>query len=155
MQKGSIPVTCIQAHSAKIYGIDWAHNSSREIVTCSLDKTIKVWDIHDLEGKSKSFQRSWRSSKVQYGYEPQTVIRTMYPVWRARDLPFGKGILSLPQRSEHALEMWTHGPDQPQPTTPVEVFEGHTDVVKEFVWRRGGPGQSTIHEGLQRLTNLL
>lgn len=21
---------------------------------------------------------------------------------------------------------------------PVEVFEGHTDVVKEFVWRRGG-----------------
>ncbi|KAJ7738771.1 hypothetical protein B0H16DRAFT_1569705 [Mycena metata] len=23
---------------------------------------------------------------------------------------------------------------------PVEVFEGHTDVVKEFVWRRGGDG---------------
>ncbi|KAJ3564713.1 hypothetical protein NP233_g8108 [Leucocoprinus birnbaumii] len=22
---------------------------------------------------------------------------------------------------------------------PVEIFEGHTDVVKEFVWRKGGP----------------
>lgn len=24
---------------------------------------------------------------------------------------------------------------------PVEVFAGHTDVVKEFVWRKGGPGE--------------
>lgn len=24
---------------------------------------------------------------------------------------------------------------------PVEVFAGHTDVVKEFVWRKGGAGE--------------
>ncbi|THH10378.1 hypothetical protein EW146_g8386 [Bondarzewia mesenterica] len=135
-RKGSIPVTRIEAHTAKIYGIDWAHNSSREIVTCSLDKTIKVWDVHDLAFPASAYCAPKDGSS---DYTPQTVIRTTYPVWRARDLPFGKGVMSLPQRGETALEMWTHGPDQPDPTLPIEVFEGHTDVVKEFVWRRGGP----------------
>lgn len=70
------------------------------------------------------------------------MIHTTYPVWRARDLPFGKGVLSLPQRSETTLEMFAHASEGAgvDPDSPVEVFEGHTDVVKEFVWRRGGPG---------------
>ncbi|OSX59309.1 hypothetical protein POSPLADRAFT_1048645 [Postia placenta MAD-698-R-SB12] len=85
-----------------------------EIVTCSLDKSIKVWDTQTLG--------------------PKLTISTMYPVWRARDLPFGRGLLSLPQRGETALEMYSHD----TPDNPVEVFEGHEDVVKEFVWRRGG-----------------
>lgn len=34
------------------------------------------------------------------------------------------------------LGMYTRGGEG----SPVEVFEGHTDVVKEFVWRKGGPG---------------
>lgn len=66
----------------------------------------------------------------------------MYPVWRARNLPFGRGVLSLAQRGEAALEMYTQGetPD----LVPVERFEGHTDVVKEFVWRKGGQGSLII-----------
>jgi len=28
---------------------------------------------------------------------------------------------------------------------PVEVFKGHTDVVKEFVWRKGGRGTLILH----------
>lgn len=85
-------------------------------MTCSLDKSIKVWDTQTLG--------------------PKLTISTMYPVWRARDLPFGRGLLSLPQRGETALEMYSHD----TPDNPVEVFEGHEDVVKEFVWRRGGHG---------------
>lgn len=113
-RKGSLPISRIQAHNAKIYGIDWAHDRRDEIVTCSLDKSIKVWDTQTLG--------------------PKLTISTMYPVWRARDLPFGRGLLSLPQRGETALEMYSHD----TPDNPVEVFEGHEDVVKEFVWRRGG-----------------
>jgi hypothetical protein len=48
--------------------------------------------------------------------------RLPYPVWRARDLPFGRGLLSLPQRSESALEMYEY--DAPG-DSPVERFEGH------------------------------
>ncbi|GBE79383.1 hypothetical protein SCP_0205810 [Sparassis crispa] len=113
-RKGSLPVSRIKAHNAKIYGIDWAHGRRNEIVTCSLDKTIKIWDTQTSE--------------------PKITIRTRYPVWRARDLPFGRGVLSLPQRGETALELFAHEDCH----TPIETFEGHTDVVKEFVWRKGG-----------------
>ncbi|KAF9042810.1 hypothetical protein BDZ89DRAFT_1128414 [Hymenopellis radicata] len=113
-RKGSLPISKIDAHTSKIYGIDWSHHDSREIVTCSLDKTIKVWDMHEAD--------------------PKAVINTTYPVWRARNLPFGRGILSLAQRGETMLEMYaTEGSRE-----PIHEFEGHTDVVKEFVWRRGG-----------------
>ncbi|KAH7909417.1 hypothetical protein BJ138DRAFT_232760 [Hygrophoropsis aurantiaca] len=120
-RKGSLPIARIEAHNAKIYGIDWAHDRANEIVTCSLDKTIKIWNTQ-------------ASPSDKGAYEPITTIGTRYPVWRARDLPFGHGLLSLPQRGETALEMWANGDSR----TPVEVFEGHTDVVKEFVWRKGG-----------------
>ncbi|KZT72699.1 hypothetical protein DAEQUDRAFT_596441 [Daedalea quercina L-15889] len=120
-RKGSIPVHRIEAHNAKIYGIDWAHGRSNEILTCSLDKSIKLWDTHNIQQDD--------------GLVPTLTIRTAYPVWRARDLPFGRGLLSLPQRSETALEMYAYE----NPQVPVNVFSGHTDVVKEFVWRRGGP----------------
>ncbi|KAI0746476.1 hypothetical protein C8Q80DRAFT_1320359 [Daedaleopsis nitida] len=113
-RKGSLPIQRIAAHGAKIYGIDWAHDRRNELVTCSLDKTIKIWDTQSAQ--------------------PNHVIHTSYPVWRARDLLFGQGVLSLPQRGETALEMYAHE----DPTTPIETFEGHADVVKEFVWRRGG-----------------
>lgn len=57
-------------------------------------------------------------------------------MWRARNLPFGEGVLSLPQRGETTLEMYAKG----DPPNLVETFEGHLDVVKEFVWRKGNHG---------------
>ncbi|KAI0635452.1 hypothetical protein C8Q77DRAFT_1217270 [Trametes polyzona] len=117
-RKGSLPIQRIRGHNAKIYGIDWAHDKRNELVTCSLDGSIKIWDTHVTEAT--------------------TVINTPYPVWRARTLPFGQGVLSLPQRGATVLEMYAYE----DPTTPIETFEGHTDVVKEFVWRRGGEGNS-------------
>ncbi|KAG6372963.1 hypothetical protein JVT61DRAFT_7009 [Boletus reticuloceps] len=133
-RKGSLPTARIRAHSAKIYGIDWAHSRAHDIITCSLDKTIKVWNVQDTSAPDFpraefGFQKGSKQSP-----EPLTTITTRYPVWRARDLPFGRGILSLPQRGETTLEMWSTGNDM----VPVEIFEGHTDVVKEFVWRKGG-----------------
>jgi WD40 repeat protein len=85
-----------------------------EIVTCSLDKTIKTWDIHADESMSS----------------PISTIHAKYPVWRARYIPFGRGLLTLPQRGSTELEMWKN-------EAVVERFTGHSDVVKEFVWRRG------------------
>ncbi|KAJ3517825.1 hypothetical protein NLJ89_g245 [Agrocybe chaxingu] len=117
-RKGSLPVKQIRAHISKIYGIDWSRRCREEIVTCSLDKTIKTWNINATDDEGAP--------------QPTSCIRTTYPVWRARNLPFGEGILSLPQRGETTLEMFTKSETQ----TLVETFEGHSDVVKEFVWRK-------------------
>lgn len=44
----------------------------------------------------------------------------------------------MAQRGETALEMYASGREG-----VVERFAGHTDVVKEFVWRRSGLNPST------------
>ena len=54
-------------------------------------------------------------------------------------MPFGEGILSLPQRGETTLEMYGNNEDL------IETFEGHSDVVKEFVWRKGNNGIRIVH----------
>lgn len=62
---------------------------------------------------------------------------TSSPVWRARNAPFGNGVLTMPQRTETTLYLY----NRDTPTKPVHAFEGHTDTVKEFVWRwKGGNG---------------
>ncbi|KAL0958954.1 hypothetical protein HGRIS_014266 [Hohenbuehelia grisea] len=139
-RKGSLPVTCIQAHNSKIYGIDWSHSRRNEIITCSLDHTIKVWHV-DMDNTDHTNARAPLTHNRMYEpttMEPEVCIRTTYPVWRARSLPFAQGILSLAQRSETALEMYRTDKTSGAEPGPVESFEGHTDVVKEFVWRRGG-----------------
>jgi hypothetical protein len=96
-------------------------------VTCSLDGTIKVFDV-----------QTTCHDQLSTVPEPNITIHTSYPVWRARDLPFGRGVLSLPQRGQNELEIFAYD----NPDSPAQVFEGHTDVVKEFVWRRGGSGMA-------------
>ena len=100
------------------------------------DKTIKFWTIPELSADlAHTNGDSYPELPAPAG--PTKVITTSYPVWRARHLPFGHGVLSLPQRGEDALEMFSTSANAP--AEPIQRFEGHDDVVKEFVWRvRGG-----------------
>lgn len=41
-RKGSSPVQTIEAHRSRIYGIDWSRRVADELVTCALDRTVKV-----------------------------------------------------------------------------------------------------------------
>lgn len=137
-RKGSMPVVELQAHDSKIYGIDWDRLEEHKLVTCSLDKTIKYWSLPTLSGGKDTEE------------EPHAkTISTTYPVWRARNLPFGSGVLALPQRGETALEMFGTDAD----SLPLERFEGSTDVVKEFVWRiRGGADPTHDDRDFQLVT---
>ncbi len=113
-------------------------------MTCSLDKTIKLWDVDSSpSGLGGTRLSEDIAIKLPGGliYDPINTIHTSYPVWRARDLPFGNGLLSLPQRGGDAPELWAHDTEMPHASMLVEAFEGHADVVKEFVWRRGGRGK--------------
>ncbi|KAI8889769.1 hypothetical protein K501DRAFT_237975 [Backusella circina FSU 941] len=115
IRKGAVPVTTITAHSKKIYGIDWSRTNDHDIVTCSLDKLVKFWNIHTPE-------------------KEEEVIVTDTPIWRARNTPFGNGVLIMPQRTESKLSLY----NRDSPELPVHAFEGHKDTVKEFVWRWKG-----------------
>jgi len=129
-RKGAYPLRSIEAHSTKIYGVDWNRINANSIVTCSLDKTIKFWDYTLAEGT------------------PECVIKTPFPVWRARHTPFGWGILAMPQRGDNDLYLYdlrsNANTKQDGNVKPVHRFEGHDDQVKEFLWRPRG----TITDGI-------
>ncbi|KFH46995.1 putative RWD, RING finger and WD repeat-containing protein-like protein [Hapsidospora chrysogenum ATCC 11550] len=126
------PLRSISAHTSKIYGVDWNRIKPTAIVTCSLDKSIKFWDY---------------SQNVE---EPESVIHTEYPVWRARHTPFGRGLLAMPQNEPGDLYLYDRRRLDEAPkeklADPVAVFPGHGHhKVKEFLWRsRGGISEDGI-----------
>jgi len=129
-RKGAYPLKSIEAHSTKIYGVDWHRTRSTAFLTCSLDRTIKFWDF---------------SKDVD---EPERVIRTVFPVWRARHTPFGLGVLAMPQRGNYDLHLYDQRLNGQTPRDglikPVHSFDGHHDQVKEFLWRSRGGVESGI-----------
>ncbi|KAI4695386.1 uncharacterized protein J4E84_002012 [Alternaria hordeiaustralica] len=127
---GANPLSTITAHTTKIYGIDWNRNDANKIMTCSLDATIKLWNNVGLKDNITV---------------PRRVIRTDYPVWRARHTPFPHGILAMPQRGNSSLWLYKHvdGSDPSTFTnTHATEFPEHGEhgpaQVREFLWRTRG-----------------
>lgn len=123
-RKGAYPLRSIKAHATKIYGVDWNRTDTKNVATCSLDKTIKFWDYTDDVD------------------EPTWTINTPFPVWRARHTPFGSGLLAMPQRGDYSLHLYDRRTGENGQTTrdiqPTHRFDGHADKVKEFLWRSRG-----------------
>ena len=130
IRKGAMPARTIEAHTTKIYGIDWNRFEPSKIVTCSLDKTIKFWDTNNTDDI------------------PERVIETAFPVWRARHTPFGWGLMVMPQRDSGDLHLYdrrsVNGKLQSGRVKPVHIFPGHQGNVKEFLWRFYG----TVKDGI-------
>ncbi|KAH9884199.1 hypothetical protein F4778DRAFT_774781 [Xylariomycetidae sp. FL2044] len=123
-RKPSVPLKSISAHTSKIYGLDWNRTKSTSVVTCSLDKSIKFWDYNTPD-------------------EPERIIRTDFPVWRARHTPFGWGLLAMPQNDPGNLYLYDIRRHEGEPVDgnidPLAVFPGHGNhKVKEFLWRGRG-----------------
>ncbi|CAG8616522.1 10809_t:CDS:2, partial [Acaulospora morrowiae] len=114
IRQGSDYVSKITAHVTKVYGIDWNRRNGKNIISCSLDKLVKFWNIDQPD-------------------VCQGEICTDSP-------PVGTGIVTMPQRSENKLYLW----NQENPQSPVDSFVGHNDVVKEFVWRIKGGGDQNV-----------
>ncbi|KAI1812171.1 hypothetical protein GGS20DRAFT_591982 [Poronia punctata] len=130
----SVPLKSISAHTSKIYGVDWNRTEATKVATCSLDKSIKIWDYAASD-------------------EPASVIKTEFPVWRARHTPFGWGLLAMPQTDPGNLYLYDLGrnANENEIVDPVTVFPGHGNhKVKEFLWRtRGGVADGTDNREFQ------
>ncbi|KAF8528467.1 hypothetical protein BU17DRAFT_80840 [Hysterangium stoloniferum] len=145
-RKGAVPLTTIRAHTARIYGIDWSRHNQNEIVTCSLDQSIKFWNTSlSSDGAGDAIPRPLTDAPT---HTPHRQILTKYPVWRARHVPFGTGVLSLPQRGIHCPELFYH-----EDKKPVELISNQADIVTEYVWRTtGGMNASYDDRNFQLIT---
>ena len=121
-RKGNTPLMKIDAHSTKVYGVDWDKVNTSQVATSSLDRTIKIWDYKNALAV------------------PQKVIHTGFPVWRARYTPFGHGILAIAQSESHFLHLYdlTRVLEEGEVAKPVHRFAGHAARVNEFLWRARG-----------------
>ncbi|SPO29765.1 related to MTC5 - subunit of the SEA complex [Ustilago trichophora] len=144
-RKGSLPLATIEAHESKIYGIDWSRDTSLgldRLVTCSLDRTVKFWNLASDTSQAAIGARELVT-------EAESIIETRTPVWRARHLPFGNGVMTLPQRGDTTLSMWA----KDQPDEPQATFAGHTDIVKEYLFRtKGGSDRESDDRQFQLIT---
>ncbi|KAH7104905.1 hypothetical protein BKA62DRAFT_741578 [Auriculariales sp. MPI-PUGE-AT-0066] len=150
-RKGSVPLMTVKAHDAKIYGISWSRVRRNEILTCSLDSRVKIWDV---SSRVEQFTSGLNANAVpslgsdSFDILPSRVAQTRYPVQRARALPFADGFLTMPQRGENVLELWSH---QHGLHEPVHTFHGQGDVAEEFVWRTRANPSATMPEGSVQL----
>ncbi|CDW99111.1 hypothetical protein [Sporisorium scitamineum] len=144
-RKGSLPLATIEAHENKIYGIDWSRDTSLgldRLVTCSLDRTVKFWNLASDTSQAAIGARELVT-------EAESMIETRTPVWRARHLPFGNGVMTLPQRGDTTLSMWA----KDEPEEPKATFTGHTDIVKEYLFRtKGGQDRCSDDRQFQLIT---
>ncbi|CAG8230126.1 unnamed protein product [Penicillium olsonii] len=137
---GAYPIKSIEAHNTKIYGVDWNRVRRGALVTCSLDRTVKFWDY------------TTDTAEV-----PEKQVHTPFPVWRARNTPFGWGVLAMPQRGNNDLHLYSRRAEEgssPEDDLPlVHSFPGHKGQVKEFLWRpRGGVADGIDHREYQLVT---
>lgn len=117
VRKESAPITKITAHK-QISSMDWSYHSETQLVTSSTDRTVKFWDY-------------------QQPTICQAILQTGNPVSKVRYTPFGRAIITISQRSDFTVRMWSLN-DLEQ---PVYQFMGHKDVVSSLDWRTCDVGE--------------
>lgn len=71
-------VTSINAHNGECNGLEYFANGN--IISCSTDRTVKVWDLKACNT------------------EPRVEVRSDFPVWRALPTPYEYGAFVVPLR---------------------------------------------------------
>ncbi|KAG7736448.1 hypothetical protein KL911_004829 [Ogataea haglerorum] len=137
IRKGAIPLVKIQAHNARINGIDWSKTEVDKIISCSNDMSVKFWDQN-------------KPDKAVY------TIRTDFPVSRARHAPIGDHICGImPSRGGQNSIYIVKFKDETGESKlkPSYIFKGHTEPVKDFLWRsRHSPNTDVDDREFQLVT---
>ncbi|KAG0675710.1 hypothetical protein C6P40_001448 [Pichia californica] len=136
MRKGAIPMKKLQGHDAKINGLDWSRENKYDLITSSNDMSVKFW----------SFDKEYE--------KPVYTIRTDFPVARTRHVPFGDhvcGIMPLRGGNDSIYIVDYKGKVGESRLEPDYVFKGHTEPVKDFLWRSRHSSNTSIDDSEYQL----
>eukprot|EP00736_Rhodelphis_marinus_P012774 Rmarinus@m.8653 len=112
-RKGSLPLRCFAAHSHVIYGIDWNPANERQILSCSVDTTVKLWN-------------------VDFPFHPEAVFPCHSSVRTVRASPDGVYFAAAHANpSEPVTSLWRLD----DCTGPSALLLGHKADAKAVAWR--------------------
>lgn len=147
-RKTALPVLKVnRAHNGKINGLDVSDGVSN-IITCSNDKTIKFWDLNKFVSQNSESTQDTSDDIDSSNVWPAVVVKTDFPVSRARNLPFGSdkacGVMPL-RGGEDAIHILNYehpyreahntGRTQIMTRDDIHFFKGHKGPIKDFLWR--------------------
>lgn len=147
-RKAALPVLKVnRAHNGKINGLDVSDGVSN-IITCSNDKTIKFWDLNKFVSQTSESKQDTSDDIDSSNIGPAVVVKTDFPVSRARNLPFGSdkacGVMPL-RGGEDAIHILNYensyrqahntGHTQVMARDDIHFFRGHKGPIKDFLWR--------------------
>ncbi|CAB4255699.1 similar to Saccharomyces cerevisiae YDR128W MTC5 Subunit of the SEA (Seh1-associated) complex, a coatomer-related complex that associates dynamically with the vacuole [Maudiozyma barnettii] len=133
LRNGSTPLSKLEGHQSSVNSIDFNRTGGSEIMSSSNDGTVKFWNYQS--GGSTESTRT---------------VRTEFPIWRGRYLPFGNGYCVMPmvggENSVYMMSLDQSEDDLSETKTdknainstklqPIYTFKGHSDRVIDFLWR--------------------
>lgn len=136
VRKGAMPMKDLEAHDAKINGLDWSRENKYELISSSNDMSVKFW----------SFDKEYE--------KPLYTIRTDFPVAKARHVPFGDHICGImPLRGGNdSVYMVTYKDKRGVSQLESDyIFKGHTEPVKDFIWRTRHTANTTVDDSEYQL----
>lgn len=136
VRKGAVPTKSFEAHDAKINSLDWSRENKFELISASNDMSVKFW----------SFNKEYD--------KPVYTIKTDFPVSKARHVPFGDHVCGImPLRGGNNSVYVVNYKDKVGEAglEPIYTFKGHTEPVKDFVWRSRRTYDSNVDDSEYQL----
>lgn len=113
-RKGSTPVMVIHAHHQAILALDWSPNKESELLSGSLDHSVKLWDISQPNEPLKDIQRSG-------------------PIRKAQFIPDSNNIVLSESGPESIYDLQLWDTEEPEPRL-VHSYRGHGAEVVDFCY---------------------
>lgn len=149
IRKGAIPKTTVEAHKAKINGLDWSRENKNELISCSNDMSVKFWNFNEPNSETNGNNNNNSSSSNSNKNDPYLTIKTDFPVSKTRHLPFGDhvcGIMPLRGGNDSLFIVNYDGKSGIETMDPVYAFKGHTEPLRDFVWRERHSTNTSIDD---------
>lgn len=134
LRKGSTPLGKLVGHGSSVNSVDFNRFKKTEIMTGSNDGTVKFWDYSVSCTEAKK------------------TIRTDFPIWRGRYLPFGEGCCLMPTVGGNnsvylaSLANAETEDNKDAKLQPIYAFKGHKDRVTDFLWRSRSSFESQVDD---------